>query len=214
LWRRAAIFRYSRKSPGLGRGDEEEGFDDFGEAFDVRFVFREGFGIARGKFRDFVKGFAMVTPEEEMAAIGVDGEEGRIFGLDAVTEAFEFEFANYTVLEEADEIGSGGDAIAGPDFFGYGAATEDFTAFENYDFFAGAGEVCGSDEAVVTASDDDSVISSSHPRLLNATTERGGSVMEILQGRKCFCDSAAMTPPRLPMLLPPKCSASVLRISS
>ena len=66
-----------------------------------------------------------------MAAVGEGREERGVLGVDAVAEALQFQIADDLFLHQAGEVGCGGDAVAGPDFFGDGAAADQFARFEN-----------------------------------------------------------------------------------
>ena len=127
----------------LGRRGEEQAFDHFGEPLQMIFVRRKHFGVVRGEFRDFGQGFGAILPHEEMAAVGKRREERGIFRVDTIAEAFEFEFANDALLQQAGEIRGGGDAIARPDFFGDRATAHQFALFEHQHFAPGAREVGG-----------------------------------------------------------------------
>ncbi len=112
---------------------------------------------------------------------GKSGEEGRILGKYPIAEALQFQFANDSFLEQADEIRAGRNPVARPDLFGDRAPAEHFAAFEDQHLLAGAGKVSGGDQAVVAAADDDYVRMRAGIR--NATTASGGSVIEIVCGR-------------------------------
>ena len=88
----------------------------------MRFVARIGFGVVGGELGDLGHGFRAILPHEQVAAIGEGREEGGVFGVDAVAEAFEFQLADDFFLHQARKIGCRGDAVAGPDFFGDCAA--------------------------------------------------------------------------------------------
>ena len=55
-------------------------------------------------------------------------------------------------------VGADGELEAGEDFFGNSGAAEHVTALEHQNFFAGAGEVGGVDQAVVASADHDDVV--------------------------------------------------------
>ena len=103
-------------------------------------------------------GLGAILPHEEMAAVGEGREESGIFGVHLVAEARELEFADDAFLKQAGEIGRGGDAVAGPDFFGDRAAAHQLALFEHQHFASGAGEVGRGDQAVVAAANDDYVV--------------------------------------------------------
>ena len=55
--------------------------------------------------------------------------------------------------------------VAGPDFFGYGAASDKFPGFEHQDAAAGFCQIGRGYQAVVTRADDDDVEGFRHARL-------------------------------------------------
>ena len=67
----------------------------------------------------------------------------------AVAEALELQLADDSFLQKADEISTGRNAVARPDFFGDGATAGHLAAFEDDDFLSGACEISRRDEAVV-----------------------------------------------------------------
>jgi hypothetical protein len=119
-----------------------------------------------------------------MAAIGINREEGRVLGKHLVAEALQFQFADDSLLQQADQVSAGRYAIAGPEFFGDRAPAEHLAPLQNQHFLAGAREVSRGDEAVVAAADNDSyVVLRGHWK---ATTASGGSVIEMWHGRPWF----------------------------
>jgi hypothetical protein len=64
--------------------------------------------------------------------------------------------------ERADRVGERGGAKARMKFFGDGAATDEFAAFENQGLETAFGEVEGGYERVVTAADEDYSLSEGH----------------------------------------------------
>src|ERR1051325_7746955 len=82
-------------------------------------------------------------------------KEGRILSINAVSETFQFQVAHDFFLHQAGEVGSSGNAISRPDFLGDGAAPDHLAGFKNDDLAPGFGEVCGGDESVMAAADDD-----------------------------------------------------------
>ena len=142
----------------MRRGREQQVLYDLGEALELVFVGGIDFGVAGRELGDLRQGLGAVLPHEEVAAVGKGRKEGGVLGVHVVAEAFEFELANDALLQQAGEIGRGGDAVAGPDLFGDGAAAHQFAALEHQHLAAGAREVSGGDQAVVAAADDDGVV--------------------------------------------------------
>ena len=142
----------------LRRRGEQQTFHHLREALQLIFVGRVDFGIVRGELGDFGERFGAVLPHEEMAAVGEGGEEGGIFGVHPVAEARELQIAHDAFLHQAGEVGGGGDAIARPDFFGDGAAADQFAPFEHQHLAAAARQIRGGDQAIVAAADDDGIV--------------------------------------------------------
>ena len=122
------------------------------------FVGRVDFGVVRRELGDLGQRFGAVLPHEEVAAVGKGGEEGGILGVHVVAEALQLQIAHDAFLQQAGEVGGGGDAIAGPDLFGDGAAAHQFAPLEHQHLAAGARQIGGGDQAVVAAADDDGIV--------------------------------------------------------
>ena len=150
--------------------------------------------------RDLRERLLFILPEEEMASIGINREEGRVFGKHLVAKPFQFQFADDSFLQQTDEIGSRRYSVARPNCLRDRAPAEDLAPFENQYLLSRTREVSGSDEAVMTAPNNYDVEFRGHWK---ATTASGGSVIEIVYGRPWLLKLEDMTPPPLPMLLPP-----------
>ena len=90
-----------------------------------------------------------------MRAIGKRRKERRILGVHAVSEALQLQIAHDLFLHQTGEVGSGRNSVAGPDFLGDGAAADHIARFEHQDLASGFREICGGDQSVMTAADDD-----------------------------------------------------------
>ena len=91
---------------------------------------------------------------------GKDGEERGVLRGHAIAEnwAPEFQFADDSFLQEADEVSACGDFVARPEFFGHGTSAEHLAAFQHQHLAASACEICRRDQTVVAATDDDGVV--------------------------------------------------------
>ena len=118
----------------------------------------EHVGVVLGEFRNFRHGLGAILPHEEMAVVREGREERRIFRVHLISEARQLKLADDPVLEQAGEVGRGGDAIARPDFFRDRAAAHQLAFFEHQHFAAGAREVSRGDQAVVAGANDDYVV--------------------------------------------------------
>src|SRR5208282_4284007 len=97
-----------------------------------------------------------------MAAIGERREERGIFGVDAISEAFEFEIAHDFLLQKARKIGGRGDAVAGPDLLSDGASSDHLARFEHENAAPRASEIRRAHQAVVAATNDNRVVRPKH----------------------------------------------------
>src|SRR5579872_3465424 len=93
-----------------------------------------------------------------MTAVGKRGEECGVLGVHLVAEAMEFQIVDDALLEQAGEIGCGRDFVARPDFLRDTTATHQFAFFEHQDRPSGAREVCGGNQSVMAAADNDCVV--------------------------------------------------------
>ena len=80
--------------------------------------------------------------------------------------------------QRADGVGESGGAEAGMEFFGDGAATDEFAALENKGLESTFGEIEGGDERVVTTADEDYTLSDGHGQFFSTgageTASAGG----------------------------------------
>ena len=133
---RPISFRYSMKSPmpcGGKSGGVVSSSDSatIAEFFQMRFVARIRFGIVLRELGDLGQRLRAILPHEQVAPIGEGREERGVLGVDAIAEAFQLQIAHDFFLHQAREIGRRRNAVAGPDFFGDGAAAHQFAGFEN-----------------------------------------------------------------------------------
>ena len=135
------------------------------------FVLGIRLGIALGKLGDFGQRLGAILPHEQMRAVGEGRKEGGILGVDAVAEALQFQVAHDLFLHQAGEVGGGGDAISGPDFFGDGASADQLARFEDDHAAAGAGQIRRGDQSVVAAADNDDVKCFTHKASMIAGQE-------------------------------------------
>ena len=86
---------------------------------------------------------------------------GRRQDLKAVP--LEVEIGDDFRMQQAHQVAEGRGPEAGRERFGDGRATDDRAALEHQRLLAGAGEIGGAGQPVVSGSDDDGVVSLDHP---------------------------------------------------
>src|SRR5262249_20367768 len=91
----------------------------------------------------------LVLMEEQMAAVGKHSEEGRVFGIEAVSKSLELEFADYARLEQAAQVGQGRHLVARPGLLGDACASDDLSFFDDQDIQTRPGQISGSDQTVM-----------------------------------------------------------------
>jgi len=94
-----------------------------------------------------------------VAAIGEGRKERRVLWFDVVAEAVQLHVVDDARLQKADQVGRHRHAVTRPLFFGDGAAPDERAPLEDERPPARAGQIEGSDEAVVAPADDDCVVS-------------------------------------------------------
>src|SRR5215469_2833541 len=146
---------------GIGRRHREKRFDEAAHLDHFLAEFVVGFGVKAGVADEFTAGLGVVVDAPEMVAIG-HGRESAVERKDFEAVAREVEVANDFGAQERDDIRADGEFESGDDFFGDGGAAENVAAFEDEDFFAGAGEVGRVGQAVVASADDDRVVGLGH----------------------------------------------------
>ncbi len=97
-----------------------------------------------------------------MAAVGKGREECRIFGVDQIAEALEFQIADDLFLHQARQVRRRRDPIAGPDLLRNRAPAHQFAAFEHQHAASSAGQIRRRDQAVMAGADDDDVVGFRH----------------------------------------------------
>src|ERR1700680_3881761 len=122
-------------------------------------IFRGVFG---GKASDAAGGFGVIVVEEEGFAVGRGSEEAGVGMHHVALEFLELHVGRDIGAKGADGMRERGGAEAGMEFFGDGAATDEFAALENERLETAFGEIEGGDERVVTATDDDYTLSDGH----------------------------------------------------
>src|SRR5579872_6029272 len=121
------------------------------------FVSRIGLRVPSRKFGDFGEGLLAVLPHEEIAPVRERGEKRWIFGVYLVSETLQLEVLDDALLQQAGQVRSGGNMIAGPDFFGDGASAGKLATLEQQDAPPSASQVCRCHQPVVAGADDDDV---------------------------------------------------------
>jgi len=106
---------------------------------------------------DFGGAAILVVPELNAGTIEEGDEEAVHGGSPFISAAGQVEFFDEQRMEQAGEVGARGHAHAGEWFLNGACAAYADTAFDDEDTLAGAGEISGAGEAVVTGADDDCV---------------------------------------------------------
>jgi len=149
---------------GIGRRHRKERFDEAAHLDHFLAEFVVGFGVEAGVADEFAAGFGVVVDAPEMVAIG-HGRESAVERKDFEAVAREVEVANDFGAQKRDDVRADGELESGDDFFGDGGAAEDVAAFEDEDFFVGAGEIGRVGQAVVASADDDCVVGFGHEQI-------------------------------------------------
>src|SRR5437016_10629212 len=113
-----------------------------------------GFGVEAGMAADVADGLGVVVHAPEVVAAG-HGGKGAIKRKNLEAVAREIEFADDFGAKERDDVRTFGKKKAGDDFFGDGGATEHVAAFEDDGLLPSFGQICGVNQAVVAAADDE-----------------------------------------------------------
>ena len=71
------------------------------------FVRAVGLGVLPGVLGDFKKRLLAALPKEEVASVGIGGEEGWILGVDVVAVFDQFEVVDNALLEQGIEVSAG-----------------------------------------------------------------------------------------------------------
>src|SRR5207249_4136458 len=96
--------------------------------------------------------------EPEAASVGKREKIGERPFDDSQSMLDKPQLADHLGVEQAHGIGGRGVAKAGREFLGDRRAADDGAALEHPYLEAGAGEIAGADEAVVSAADDDDIV--------------------------------------------------------
>src|SRR5258706_1328109 len=136
-------------------------------------------GVFGGEAGDAAGGFGVVVVEEERFAIGRGSEEAGVGMHHVALEFLELHVRGDICAQRTDGVGERGGAEAGMEFFGDGAAADEFAALENEGLEAAFGEVEGGDERVVTAADDYYALSDGHGQFFSTGD---GEAMETSVG--------------------------------
>ncbi len=146
---------------GIRRDHAEKRLDEAAHLQHLLAEFVVGFGVAAGMADEFAARFGVIVDAPQIIAAG-HGRERAVEGQNFEAVAWEVEIANNFRSEERNDVRANGKFEAGNDFFGDGGASEDVAAFEDENFFAGAGEIRRVHKAVVAAADDDYVVPLGH----------------------------------------------------
>ena len=161
------------KRSGIGRRHGKERLDEAAHLHHFLAEFVVGFCVAARVADEFAACFGVIVDAPEMITVG-HGREGAVERENFEAVARKVEVANDFRAQKRDDVRANGEFESGDDFFGDGRAAEDVAAFEDEDFFAGAGEVGRVHEAVVASADDDYVVGFGHGavRALRVRKER------------------------------------------
>ena len=115
------------------------------------------FEVGWGEAADLGFAAGVVVPELDTRAIVEGDEEAGVGGDPAEATGDEAEFVDDEGVEQAEEVGAGGDLVAGPGLVDGAGAADAVAGFEDEDLLACAGEVGSAGEAVMTCADDDDI---------------------------------------------------------
>jgi hypothetical protein len=151
------------RPPGCGvrRGLPQELAHELGRVVEEGLEHRVGLGVLPGELGDLGAGLLRVVPVHEVPSVG-KGHEEVIRRQDLEAELPQLELADDLGLEQAHDVGCGGNAVAGPDLLGHAGAAQHAAALEDDRPEPGPGEVGGADEPVVPRADDDRVVALGH----------------------------------------------------
>ncbi len=149
------VFGIERR--GVGRHHGEDGLHEAAHLQHGLAELLVGFGVELGVARDFAARLAVIVDAPEIVAVG-HGSERTVERQNFEPVARQIEFANDLGPQQRNYVGADGKLEAGENFFGAGGTAENVAALEHQDFLAGAGQISGVDQAVVSAADYDGVI--------------------------------------------------------
>ncbi len=146
----------------VGWGHFQHGLDEVRSAFQHGLVLGIGARVLLAELGDFLLHRLLVRPQEEVTPIGEGGEGGR-----GAWEYFEAELLQTQLLDnlwakQGGHVGAGGHLETGEDLLGYGSATHHVAPLQDHNLQAGLRQIRGRHQAVVAATDDDSIIDVGH----------------------------------------------------
>ena len=142
----------------IGRRHRQRGLDDRRHPLEHLLVVRIPLGVARAELGDLLTRQLGVGAHHQRAPVGERRERRRIAGEYLVAVCGQVQVADDLRVEEAVDVGSGGDLEAGKRLLGDAGAPDDVAPLEDQHAEPGPRQVAGGDQPVVPGSDDDRVV--------------------------------------------------------
>ena len=123
-----------------------------------RLVPRIAFGVAHAELADLLAGQVGVRAHQQRAPVGERCERGGVSGENLVAVGGQLQIADDRRVEEAVDVGGGGDLEAGERLLGDAGAADDVAPLEDEHAQPGAREVARGHQPVVPGTDHDGVV--------------------------------------------------------
>jgi len=142
----------------IGRRHRERGLDHRRHALEHRLVPRIAFGVAHAELGDLRAGQVGVWAHQQRPPVGERRERRGVSGEDLVAVGGQLQVADDRRVEEAVDVGGGGDLEAGERLLGDAGAADDVAPLKDKHAQPGAREVARGHQPVVPGTDHDGVV--------------------------------------------------------